>query len=117
MYIRICIYVLEIPTYVCVGGRYTGITKCICLCTSVYVGQIRLEIVLVIKEIPCSPVTQRNSKTDLSLRPAAGSLDANFATPRCTRSTKHSPRKYLAVSLFRALGPLSYTAIVGLSRA
>ncbi|KAK2583267.1 hypothetical protein KPH14_009277 [Odynerus spinipes] len=25
--------------------------------------------------------TQRNSKTDLSLRPAAGSLDANFATP------------------------------------
>jgi len=58
-------------------------TKCI--------GHLHLRFVLVIKEIPCSP-TQRNSKTDLSLRPAAGSLDANFATPSCTRSAKHSPQ-------------------------
>jgi len=69
---------------------------------SMCIGHLNLRFVLVIKEIPCSPVTQRNSKTDLSLRSAAGSLDANFATPSCTRSAKHSPRKYLEVSLFRA---------------
>jgi len=71
-----------------------------CVSLYVYVCVDRREIVLVIEEIPCSPIHPTKLENGFVLTTCGLQVDANFGAPRCTRSPKHSTCKYLVERVY-----------------